>query len=320
MQLRRLREKVVNPYDSQAYALSYKSGGMASHWKDPIFLGLIPDNARSLLDVGGATGNFSDVLQAAGRDVRYVVVDPSEPIVAAGKQLGRDVRPGGLPTLPFADNSFDTVVCKAVFPFDQGDLDKSVRELNRVGKTVIFDIARKSGATGRAIHHPKFGSPFPITLLGDEDYHRFLARIGVTIDLGIFIPSKAAGFPDQGEYTPINVVRIPELSKEEMLALVCAIPEVTQNSVKLYLWNLVSNYPVDSYHGTLLGDIFVKDSQFEQASAVFYKTMVDCPDPQQLPALVEKLQHAIDKLKGVDMKMATVIAQKANDFLAAKGL
>jgi len=108
------------------------------------FLG--PPAGRRLLDVGGGTGNYAQVLQARGFDV--VVLDAelamlrlSVPKVGRGRQVGGDAS-----ALPVASRSFDAAVMIHVMHLmpDPAVSFREVRRVLREGPLVLVDSLREN--------------------------------------------------------------------------------------------------------------------------------------------------------------------------------
>jgi ubiquinone/menaquinone biosynthesis C-methylase UbiE len=80
---------------------------------------------------GAVTGALTEIL---GAD-HVAAVDPSEPFVAACRERvpGADVRIGTAEALPFADTTFDAVLCQLVINFIP-DAPGAVREMRRVAR------------------------------------------------------------------------------------------------------------------------------------------------------------------------------------------
>jgi SAM-dependent methyltransferase len=92
----------------------------------PTMVGGLPPGAR-LLDVGCGTGALLQAARGAGHDALGVEPDPEMAALA-----GDDVRVGGLPDLPHADDGFDAVTASFVLNHDD-DPRAGARELARVG-------------------------------------------------------------------------------------------------------------------------------------------------------------------------------------------
>jgi SAM-dependent methyltransferase len=87
------------------------------------------------LDVGAGTGKLTRVLACIVGEENVAAVDPSEPFVAALAERfpAADVRIGAAEELPFADDSFDTVLAQLVINFLR-DPERGVDEMLRVAR------------------------------------------------------------------------------------------------------------------------------------------------------------------------------------------
>ncbi len=99
-------------------------------------------------------------LGAYPKDVRLTGIDLSEQMLTIAKtraaELGRsvDLRQGDAQRLPFADTSFDTVVCTfglCAIPDIDAALDEMTRVLRPGGKVIPVDHVASSSRTARAI-------------------------------------------------------------------------------------------------------------------------------------------------------------------------
>jgi len=96
----------------EAYAASYASlcAGTADALADAVGA---PDG-RSLLDVGSGTGGLAASLRDAGWDVAACEPEPTMRDVSRREHPDLRLYDGALPSLPFADASFDAVVANFV--------------------------------------------------------------------------------------------------------------------------------------------------------------------------------------------------------------
>jgi SAM-dependent methyltransferase len=98
-----------------------------------------------VLDVGCGQGELMQVYADAGCEVTGVEIDPQ--LVAAHRAGGRSVELGTAESLPFADGSFDRVVCSVVLPYT--DERRAVAEWARV--------LRPRGLALATCHGPGYG-------------------------------------------------------------------------------------------------------------------------------------------------------------------
>jgi SAM-dependent methyltransferase len=87
------------------------------------------------LDVGAGTGKLTRVLARIVGEENVAAVDPSGPFVAALTERfpAADVRTGAAEKLPFADDSFDTVLAQLVLNFLRNP-ERGVDEMLRVAR------------------------------------------------------------------------------------------------------------------------------------------------------------------------------------------
>ncbi|WP_338727315.1 class I SAM-dependent methyltransferase [Haladaptatus sp. DJG-WS-42] len=111
-------------------------------WDDTTALaGLELPNRRRILDVGCGTGELTTVLEATSPG-EVVGVDRDPDLLA--HLSGPAVRGDAL-SLPFADNTFDLVVCQALL-INLPDPAAAVREFGRVSSDLVAAIEPDNGA------------------------------------------------------------------------------------------------------------------------------------------------------------------------------
>lgn len=134
--------------------------------------------SKNLLDFGCGTGRFAKRIKAMG--IRYTGVDSSQGMIKAAKEWNADDANSFLhlegTKLPFADTSFDTVICARVFlhllrtPEGDALISEIARILTPGGRFILLEEAslsnRKSGQ-----------APCPLT---EED---FTAALGKKFDI-----------------------------------------------------------------------------------------------------------------------------------------
>lgn len=103
-------------------------------------LGRVPPGSR-VLDVGCGSGHLAASLVAAGHVVHAVDPDP-QMVALATSRSAADVRPGGLPDLPYDDASFDAVVANFVLNHvdDPRAAARALAPLTRPGGHVVASI------------------------------------------------------------------------------------------------------------------------------------------------------------------------------------
>lgn len=96
---------------------------------------------ESVLDVGCCGGHFYDTLKEYAGDVKYTGVDITKAYIEVAKAnfpdvpfLNADIR-----DLPFADNSFDHILCLFVLPhLGKDGIAAAMKELTRIARKNIF--------------------------------------------------------------------------------------------------------------------------------------------------------------------------------------
>lgn len=112
--------------------------GLTPDYRDrlQLVLGMIPDNTHSLLDVGCGKG---DIINAAGAQNPSLCVVGTDAAMAALDSVEAPVVTSALPLLPFADESFDLVLCLQVLEhIPESDFADALRELERAARHHII--------------------------------------------------------------------------------------------------------------------------------------------------------------------------------------
>ena len=110
-------------------------------------LSLLPDvRNMAALDAGCGSGRYLKALQDRGAVA--IGVDLSDAMLSRARMVGTRIVRGDLCALPFADRSFDLVVCGLALG-DVAALDVSLAEMSRVlrpGGNVIYSVVHPGGA------------------------------------------------------------------------------------------------------------------------------------------------------------------------------
>lgn len=110
-----------------------------SHETNKMIAKAMADVGGSVLDVGCATGITYEYFKPIG--IKYVGVDFTKKFLIQARKLNPeiDVRYGSAFKLPFPDNSFSTVFCKALLEHQHpAEYPKIVKEMARVAKKQII--------------------------------------------------------------------------------------------------------------------------------------------------------------------------------------
>jgi hypothetical protein len=144
-------EDYYGHYGGQAvadYVAQHIRGSAAEMARIRQTVALVPDEVRTLLDVGAGHGVFLEELKAA-RGIAGVGVEITEAKVDYARSRGVDMRMGDAGRLDFADGSFDALVtCEVLEHLPFGVYESALREFARVARrwiivTVPYDERRR---------------------------------------------------------------------------------------------------------------------------------------------------------------------------------
>ncbi|TML08077.1 MAG: methyltransferase domain-containing protein [Actinobacteria bacterium] len=131
-----------------------------------------PAPGRRLLDVGGGTGNYAVALRDEGWDP--VVCDRSPDMLAHAAAKGVETVPADAQELPFADASFDAVMCVSML-HHVDDRPRALAEQRRVlrpgGRGALMTYTRED------IEHAWYHDYFPSTRAWMDASHPRLAEL-----------------------------------------------------------------------------------------------------------------------------------------------
>lgn len=96
-------------------------------------------SATRLLDIGAASGYYSEVLDLGGFDYSYAGIDYSEALVRQGRSIypGIDLQVGNAERLPYPDEFFDIVVSGACI-MHVANYQQAIWEAVRVSKRYVI--------------------------------------------------------------------------------------------------------------------------------------------------------------------------------------
>lgn len=138
------------------YARIRRTGSQIEEWRKQAaqLTGALPDGA-DVLEVAPGPGYFAIELARLGR-LHVTGLDISHTFVAIARENARqagvsvDFRQGNASSIPFADGSFDLIICQAAFKnFSQPGkaLDEMYRVLRRRGMAIIQDMWKEAPDT-----------------------------------------------------------------------------------------------------------------------------------------------------------------------------
>jgi demethylmenaquinone methyltransferase/2-methoxy-6-polyprenyl-1,4-benzoquinol methylase len=128
-QIRAVFEAVAPRYDLMNDIMSF---GIHRLWKRRLVALLNPQPGEQIVDLAGGTGDIA--AQIAARGGRVTVIDPSEGMMAVGRQRGLagvDFQLGSGESIPLADNSVDRLAISFGIR-NVTDLGQTLQEIHRV--------------------------------------------------------------------------------------------------------------------------------------------------------------------------------------------
>lgn len=103
-----------------------------------VTVGLVPNEAQTLLDVGSGNGTFLHILEERRPDLTLTGLERS----AAGIRVARCAAPlmrGSADSLPFADNTFELITClNMIEHLPYGTYERTLGEIRRVASRYIL--------------------------------------------------------------------------------------------------------------------------------------------------------------------------------------
>lgn len=179
MAINQLFNKIAPSYDRLNHILSF---GMDYSWRNVLARSLQP--CEKVLDVAIGTGDLSWAILKKKRAKQVTGVDISTEMLAIGKQKFPDAPIDWLEVsvldMPFADNSFDAVVC-AYGVRNFSDLNKGLQEMYRVlkpnGQLRILEFAMPQNKLVRGVYSLYFSRLMPLVggwLSGDKQAYEYL--------------------------------------------------------------------------------------------------------------------------------------------------
>ncbi len=179
MAINQLFNKIAPSYDRLNHILSF---GMDYSWRNVLARPLI--HFEKVLDVAFGTGDLSVVLFKKKKANQITGVDISTEMLAIGSKkyahLPIDWLEVSVLEMPFADNSFDGVVC-AYGVRNFSDLNTGLQEMYRVlkpnGQLRILEFAMPQNKLVRGVYSLYFSRLMPLVggwLSGDKQAYEYL--------------------------------------------------------------------------------------------------------------------------------------------------
>ena len=179
MSINQLFNKIAPSYDRLNHILSF---GMDYSWRNMLARSLKP--SEKVLDVAIGTGDLSWAILKKKRAKQITGVDISTEMLAIGKQKFPEKPIDWLEVsvldMPFADNSFDAVVC-AYGVRNFSDLNKGLQEMYRVlkpnGQLRILEFSMPQNKLVRGVYSLYFSRLMPLVggwLSGDKQAYEYL--------------------------------------------------------------------------------------------------------------------------------------------------
>jgi ubiquinone/menaquinone biosynthesis C-methylase UbiE len=200
--------------DYDTWALKYDSTrGASRSVLSPLLEAVGAAAGRTLLDIGGGTGNYSVALGEVG--FRVVHCDPSAGMVrqAAAKGDVRDAVVANGQALPFADGSFDCAVAIKVLNHvaDRAAFMREAKRIVRDGPVVLVH-ATKECIEGNWITH------YVPSLLGQQRFEPEEATVGQLERAGFSVSVEHVRYTDMDDGSAQALKRFPEaLLSEEFI-------------------------------------------------------------------------------------------------------
>lgn len=218
-----MTETKIPDYD--AWSQTYdETRGVSPSVLGPVLEALGPPDYRSILDIGGGTGNYSVALGEAGFQVIHC--DPSAGMVqrASSKAEIPDAVVAGGQALPFADGTFDCAVAIKVLNHVQ-DRDAFMREAKRIVRRgpVVLVHATKECIEGNWITH------YVPSLLGQERFEPEEATVEQVVRAGFHVEVVHIRYTDMADGSAQALKRFPEalLTEKRIMStsLLSRLPE-----------------------------------------------------------------------------------------------
>jgi SAM-dependent methyltransferase len=131
--------------DYDAWALKYDATrGVSPSVLGPLLESLCPPAGRSVLDIGGGTGNYTVALRDAG--FRAVHCDPSTGMVRRAASKGLTSVTANSQALPFRDDAFDCAIAVKVLNHvpDRRAFAREARRVTRSGPLILVHATKES--------------------------------------------------------------------------------------------------------------------------------------------------------------------------------
>lgn len=146
----------------------------------------IDSSSNKVLDVGGGTGRITKSIEENLNSGDVSLLDRSEEMLKEASKKNLDNRVlGDSSSLPFSNESFDTVICTDAihhFKNPEKSISEMVRVLKSDGKLIIFDFTPKSLLT-KFLKAGEMILGEPATFLPPKELEVMLTRKGYEVEI-----------------------------------------------------------------------------------------------------------------------------------------
>ncbi len=224
MRVRKARDVTgITPINYDAWAQKYDATrGISPSVLRPLLEALGSANGRSLLDIGGGTGNYSIALADAGFRVLHCDPSPGMARQAGSKGAGTVIADGQ--RLPFRDRSFDCAIAIKVLNHvtDRLLFAREARRVSRDGPVLLVHATKESIAANWISHY------IP-ALLDQERFEPEASTIDDLVNAGFSVEVRYIHYEDMVDGSAQALKRFPAafLTDEPIMntSLLSRLPE-----------------------------------------------------------------------------------------------